>query len=739
MRMNSRTAVASVAMVLFTTLPTMGQVVSIDNGQSLTGLDLSSGIFFGDFQPFSLGLGTTFRVNSGGTIGNFENGFAGMFADFQGSVIEINSGGFFAGSSFPFDFGNATPINAAVTLNDGGTIGANFNADTGMVMTILGGTIGQNFGLRGNAAVDIRGGNFAGPIFALDGTSLVLRVNSASVNGTPVDLDSGSVVVTQRTGSLSAVLADGSSLILPLNDDSDLTNGEIDAGATLTLDLALDFGTIVEVNAGQVMDEADFNAGVFQGQTFVLGPDTAFVVNDAGRIDQLGSGFATPFDLGGSTIILNDGGEFGVDDGMPLHLSDVVLDLELGGALVGGSDFHADSVLNLKGGEAGSIGLYDGSTVIVKAGKNNDRLFLSDATISIHGDEFVHNGMLVTEFPAGFDSEQDLLVATLADGNLFFFGRLFDHFDPNFSTGIVESTVVPAPGPPAVSVPNGIGPDVLRFGQALTLSGTGELPAGFAAVGAQLDMTGGVMGAECVIAYTEFNATAGEIGAGLDILNGTVFTLDGAVLQSGLSIEHGAVCSLHSGIALGTQSVRAGGILNVMGGEVGMGSSTSSIRISSGGVAHISGGDIIGDVRASSGGTLHFIAQSALLDGTPLPATPGVPFEVIDRGGALLDLVLEDGSVFVVSLADGAPFGVDSIDQNATVTVTIIGSVNTCSADFDNNGSVNLGDFGVFGAAFGSITGDANYNPDADFDDNGQVNLGDFGVFGSQFGRNDCL
>ncbi len=61
-------------------------------------------------------------------------------------------------------------------------------------------------------------------------------------------------------------------------------------------------------------------------------------------------------------------------------------------------------------------------------------------------------------------------------------------------------------------------------------------------------------------------------------------------------------------------------------------------------------------------------------------------------------------------------------------------SASTCSADFDGNGSVNLGDFGVFGAAFGSSVGDMNYNADADFDGNGSVNLGDFGVFGSQFG-----
>ncbi|MEM1424430.1 MAG: hypothetical protein AAGH64_10565, partial [Planctomycetota bacterium] len=64
---------------------------------------------------------------------------------------------------------------------------------------------------------------------------------------------------------------------------------------------------------------------------------------------------------------------------------------------------------------------------------------------------------------------------------------------------------------------------------------------------------------------------------------------------------------------------------------------------------------------------------------------------------------------------------------------------NDCAGDFDGDGDVDLGDFGVFGGAFGSTSSDANYNPDADFDGDGDVDLGDFGVFGGEFGRSDCL
>ncbi len=64
--------------------------------------------------------------------------------------------------------------------------------------------------------------------------------------------------------------------------------------------------------------------------------------------------------------------------------------------------------------------------------------------------------------------------------------------------------------------------------------------------------------------------------------------------------------------------------------------------------------------------------------------------------------------------------------------------VPVCPTDFDGDGDVDLGDFGIFGAAFNSVVGDANYNPAADFDQDGDVDLGDFGVFGADFGRTDC-
>ncbi|MEM1423051.1 MAG: hypothetical protein AAGH64_03510 [Planctomycetota bacterium] len=57
-----------------------------------------------------------------------------------------------------------------------------------------------------------------------------------------------------------------------------------------------------------------------------------------------------------------------------------------------------------------------------------------------------------------------------------------------------------------------------------------------------------------------------------------------------------------------------------------------------------------------------------------------------------------------------------------------------CLGDFNRDDIVDLGDFGIFGAAFGSREGDADWDPRCDFNENGEVDLGDFGVFGLQFG-----
>ena len=73
------------------------------------------------------------------------------------------------------------------------------------------------------------------------------------------------------------------------------------------------------------------------------------------------------------------------------------------------------------------------------------------------------------------------------------------------------------------------------------------------------------------------------------------------------------------------------------------------------------------------------------------------------------------------------------------VRVEYIGEVvSTCSGDFDGDGVVDLGDFGLFGSVFGTSSGDDLWDPRADFNGDGDIDLGDFGAFAQDFGRSDC-
>jgi len=72
-----------------------------------------------------------------------------------------------------------------------------------------------------------------------------------------------------------------------------------------------------------------------------------------------------------------------------------------------------------------------------------------------------------------------------------------------------------------------------------------------------------------------------------------------------------------------------------------------------------------------------------------------------------------------VTLADAEVTGVD---------------VSLTNGDVDGDNEVTLFDFGELVAAFGSMPGDSNWNPDADLDGDAEVTLFDFGILVQNFG-----
>ncbi len=121
--------------------------------------------------------------------------------------------------------------------------------------------------------------------------------------------------------------------------------------------------------------------------------------------------------------------------------------------------------------------------------------------------------------------------------------------------------------------------------------------------------------------------------------------------------------------------------------------------------------------------------------GTPVATDSGTKFVEVDSISGNLG-INDNGDVAINCRVLNAD---NSLFDRVIVVARIDEQVNDCQFDFNNDGIVDGADFGDFGAAFGSMTGDANYSEQADSNDDGVVDGADFGDFGAEFGRTDCL
>ncbi len=103
--------------------------------------------------------------------------------------------------------------------------------------------------------------------------------------------------------------------------------------------------------------------------------------------------------------------------------------------------------------------------------------------------------------------------------------------------------------------------------------------------------------------------------------------------------------------------------------------------------------------------------------------------DVLD--GDSLDQVVTWGSVG--SLPDQEPLRFQFAMQNASL-YSFAGE-SEYPGDVDGDGDVDLADLAELLAAYGSCTGDANYNPDADLDDSGCVDLSDLAMLLAHYGE----
>jgi len=93
-----------------------------------------------------------------------------------------------------------------------------------------------------------------------------------------------------------------------------------------------------------------------------------------------------------------------------------------------------------------------------------------------------------------------------------------------------------------------------------------------------------------------------------------------------------------------------------------------------------------------------------------------------------MDLVVANDNA--IGIATGYHYGTVSVLKNTKRTIF--------KGDLNGDGDVDGSDLALFADAFGSVSGDDNYNPGADFDNNNVVDESDLAAFAAEFGRTDC-
>ena len=153
--------------------------INVNAGQTLTEADLTSGIFEG--MAFLLDANTTFEINDGGTFDRVgESVYPFTPFDFNGSVVNVNSGGIFGdGRGGP----PSSVSNVTLNLYDEGTILRSFGSGSGANVNVFSGTVDSGFRAFEGSTNNIYGGSFedfvqllAGSVTNIEGGQFFLSI-----------------------------------------------------------------------------------------------------------------------------------------------------------------------------------------------------------------------------------------------------------------------------------------------------------------------------------------------------------------------------------------------------------------------------------------------------------------------------------------------------------------------------------------------------------------------------------
>ena len=100
-------------------------------------------------------------------------------------------------------------------------------------------------------------------------------------------------------------------------------------------------------------------------------------------------------------------------------------------------------------------------------------------------------------------------------------------------------------------------------------------------------------------------------------------------------------------------------------------------------------------------------------------------------------LVVDYGCTDInINITENLPTKLLNSEGNSISFTTVNGYFsNKILGDIDGDGDVDRYDFGTFAGAYGSKTGDPNYDIECDLDSDGDVDRYDFGIFAGNYGR----
>ncbi|RMH28431.1 MAG: hypothetical protein D6693_03840 [Planctomycetota bacterium] len=655
-------------------------VFATDADVSISGGNVNN-TFFASGGAVSITGGMIGAPGSFATVGSFTGG----------SVVTMSGGTIGHGLSLD---------NSQLTLTDG-RIGGGFRVVDAGVATISGGAIGADFEITGGSQVTMSGGT-VGRGFAVDlGSATTLIGGEFQLDGAPITGLSGGL----GTGSVfTGALADGSVFIFspdvsPFGQGAgdriapntltlqaaplapaDTTPMTVSAGAgpkglragqtlTVTGDAALrdNFAAVdatLTINGGSVGEGLEFARSAVTINGGVVGPGVnAF---DGSEVVITGGTVGFGFDVFTGSRLTMTGGELGttsVNSGSEAHISGGMVDALLLG--------HG-STATITGGDIGTGGAAlssffarDGSIAEIAGGGFSAGFTASSGSdVTLTGGEFQLGGAPIADLSGGLP-DGALFTGTLADGSVLI---LSTEAGASVAPGAVTLQTAPlSPADPTpMTVSSGSGPNGLRAGQTLTVTGDATLRNNFAAVDATLNIEGGTVGDGLSTARSTVNISGGVIGRDLTAHAGSQVQITGGQVSS--AVASGGSDVQIAGGRVDFLLALDGSAVQVSGGSLGALTTRDGSRVTlSGG-----GADDLFTVFASDGSFIDLVVRDLLLDGAGVTLTQGEWLLINVRGGALLEATLGDGSLIDLTLNDQFQSGADFFAAGATLRARLV-------------------------------------------------------------------